>query len=57
MAPRGSSKHRPGFHALVLGIGFIVGAVIQQAARLLFPPGAAKHHAWFKPDGTFVRDE
>ncbi|HEY4216932.1 MAG TPA: DUF4321 domain-containing protein [Gemmatimonadaceae bacterium] len=42
MAPRGSSKHRPGFHALVLGIGFIVGAVIQQAARLLFPPGAAK---------------
>jgi hypothetical protein len=42
MAPRGSSKHRPGFHALVLGIGFIVGAVLQQAARLLFPPGAAK---------------
>ena len=42
MPPRGSSKHRPGFHALVLGIGFIVGAVLQQAARLLFPPGAAK---------------
>lgn len=42
MAPRGSSKHRPGFHALILGIGFIVGAVFQQAARILFPPGAAK---------------
>lgn len=39
---RGSSKHRPGFHALVLTIGFIVGSVIQQAARILFPPGAAK---------------
>ncbi len=22
-----------------------------------FPPGAPKQHAWFKPDGTFVRDE
>lgn len=42
MAPRGSSKHRPGFHALVLTIGFVVGAVLQQAARILFPPGAAK---------------
>jgi hypothetical protein len=38
----GSSKHRPGFHAIVLGIGFIVGAVFQQAARILFPAGAAK---------------
>jgi hypothetical protein len=42
MAPRGSSKHRPGFHALVLAIGFIVGGAMQQAARILFPPGAAK---------------
>jgi hypothetical protein len=42
MAPRGSSKHRPGFHALVLAIGFIVGGAMQQAARLLFPAGAAK---------------
>ncbi|MEO7084461.1 MAG: DUF4321 domain-containing protein [Gemmatimonadaceae bacterium] len=38
----GSSKHRPGFHALVLCIGFIVGGVFQQAARQLFPAGAAK---------------
>jgi hypothetical protein len=42
MAQRGSSKHRPGFHALVLAIGFVVGSVMQQAARVLFPPGAAK---------------
>ena len=42
MAQRGSSKHRPGFHALVLAIGFVVGSVVQQAARILFPPGAAK---------------
>jgi hypothetical protein len=42
MAPRGSSKHRPVFHAVILAIGFIVGGVVQQAARLLFPAGAAK---------------
>jgi hypothetical protein len=42
MALRGSSKHRPGFHALVLAIGFVVGGAVQQAARILFPAGAAK---------------
>ena len=36
MALRGSSKHRPGFHALVLAIGFIVGGALQQGARILF---------------------
>ena len=41
-ALRGSSKHRPGFHAIVLGLGFIAGGAMQQAARILFPPGAAK---------------
>jgi hypothetical protein len=40
--PRGSSKHRPGFHALVLAIGFIVGGMLQAAARLILPAGAAK---------------
>lgn len=40
--PRGSSRHRPGFHALVLAIGFIVGGVMTQAARRFFPPGAVK---------------
>jgi hypothetical protein len=38
----GSSRHRPGFHALVLAIGFIAGGAIQQTARILFPAGAAK---------------
>jgi len=42
MAQRGSSKHRPGFHALVLAIGFIVGGAMQQAARMFFPGVAAK---------------
>lgn len=42
MAQRGSSKHRPGFHAVVLAIGFVVGGALQQAARILFPGGAAK---------------
>lgn len=42
MPPRGSSKHRPMFHAIVLAIGFIVGSVLQQVARLSFPAGAAK---------------
>jgi hypothetical protein len=40
--PRGSSKHRPGFHALVLTIGFIVGGTLQEVARLFLPAGAAK---------------
>jgi hypothetical protein len=30
------------FHAIVLAIGFIVGGVLQQAARIMFPAGAAK---------------
>jgi hypothetical protein len=40
--PRGSSKHRPGFHALVLTIGFIVGGTLQAIARQFLPPGPAK---------------
>jgi hypothetical protein len=39
---RGSSRHRPGFHALVLAIGFIVGGTFSQAARQFLPAGAAK---------------
>jgi hypothetical protein len=42
MAPRGSSKHRPGFHALVLAIGFIVGGAMTEIARRFLPAGAAK---------------
>jgi hypothetical protein len=39
---RGSSKHRPGFHAIVLAIGFIVGGLMTQVARHFLPAGAVK---------------
>lgn len=39
---KGSSKHRPGFHALVLTIGFIVGGLMTQVARRFLPAGAVK---------------
>lgn len=40
--PRGSSKHRPVFHALVLAVGFVVGGALQQVARIALPDGGAK---------------
>ena len=40
--PRGSSKHRPGFHLLVLAIGFVVGGFLTQFARRFLPAGAVK---------------
>ena len=42
MAPTGSSKHRPGFHAVVLTIGLIVGGFLTQFARMWLPGGAVK---------------
>lgn len=39
---RGSSKHRPGFHAIVLAIGFITGGVLAQVSRRFLPAGAVK---------------
>ncbi len=39
---RGSSKHRPVFHGVVLAIGFVVGGVLTQVARRFLPPGAVK---------------
>jgi len=42
MMAKGSSKHRPGFHALVLAIGFIVGGLLTQVARRFLPAGAVK---------------
>lgn len=42
MPPRGSSKHRPVFHAVVLSIGFVVGGVMTQVFRRFLPPGAVK---------------
>ena len=42
IGPRGSSKHRPGFHILVLAIGFIVGGFLTEFARRFLPAGAVK---------------
>jgi hypothetical protein len=42
IGPRGSSKHRPGFHLLVLAIGFIVGGFLTEFARRFLPAGAVK---------------
>ena len=39
---RGSAKHRPVFHVLVLSIGFIVGGFMTAFARRFLPPGAVK---------------
>ena len=39
---KGSAKHRPGYHAIVLAIGFIVGGFLTQFARLFLPAGAVK---------------
>ncbi|MDQ6888474.1 MAG: DUF4321 domain-containing protein [Gemmatimonadota bacterium] len=38
----GSSKHRPGFHALVLVIGFIIGGFMTVFSRRFLPAGAVK---------------
>lgn len=40
--PRGSSKHRPVFHAVILAIGFVVGGFLTQFARAFLPAGAVK---------------
>ena len=42
MAPKGSSKHRPGYHAAVLAAGFVVGGLLNSVARLWLPTGAVK---------------
>jgi hypothetical protein len=42
IGPRGSSKHRPGFHILVLAVGFIVGGFLTEFARRFLPAGAVK---------------
>lgn len=42
MPPQGSAKHRPGFHVLVLAVGFVFGGFLQQFARMALPPGAVK---------------
>ena len=42
MAQKGSSKHRPGYHSVVLAIGFVVGGLMQQIARMWLPSGSVK---------------
>lgn len=42
MAARGSARHRPTFHAIVLALGFIVGGFMTVAARRFLPAGAVK---------------
>ena len=42
MPPRGSAKHRPVFHAVVLTVGFVLGGLFTQVARMFLPAGAAK---------------
>jgi hypothetical protein len=39
---QGSAKHRPGYHAVVLAIGFVVGGFLTQFARIVLPSGAVK---------------
>lgn len=39
---KGSAKHRPGYHAIILSIGFVVGGFLTQFARLFLPAGAVK---------------
>ncbi len=38
----GSSRHRPGFHIIVLAIGFVVGGLLTGVARRFLPAGAVK---------------
>ncbi|MDH5235178.1 MAG: DUF4321 domain-containing protein [Gemmatimonadota bacterium] len=42
MPPQGSAKHRPGFHAIVLAIGFVFGGFLTQFCRMFLPSGAVK---------------
>ncbi len=42
MASRGPSKRRPVFHMAVLAVGFVVGGLLTQVARLFLPQGAVK---------------
>jgi len=39
---RGSSKHRPVYHVLVLASGFVTGGLLTQVARRFLPAGAVK---------------
>lgn len=42
MPPQGSAKHRPGFHAIVLVVGFVLGGFLTHFCRMFLPSGAVK---------------
>ena len=42
MPPRGSSKHNPVFHGVVLASGFVVGGIMTKLARRFLPDGVVK---------------
>ncbi|MGQ0537643.1 MAG: DUF4321 domain-containing protein [Gemmatimonadaceae bacterium] len=42
MASKPIARHRPGFYALILAIGFMVGGLLNVVARRYFPAGAVK---------------
>jgi hypothetical protein len=42
MPPRGSAKHNPVFHGLVLTSGFIAGSLMTLLARRVLPEGGVK---------------
>ncbi len=42
MATRGTSRHRPLFHGVVLAAGFVIGGAMTQVARKFLPVGAVK---------------
>ena len=42
MASRGQARRRTTFNAIVLAIGFVVGGLLTQAARLFLPNGGVK---------------
>ncbi len=42
MATRGTSRHRPLYHGMVLAAGFIVGGFMTAFARTFLPVGAVK---------------
>lgn len=39
---RGSSKHNPKLHAMILAAGFVAGGVLTQVARKFLPPSPVK---------------
>lgn len=40
--PRPPARHRPGFYALILTVGFIAGGAMNALARRFLPAGAVK---------------